>query len=446
MALIALAVFITIIITWSVAVKRNMGEAMILGFIGTALFAGQEMLPIAWAAIIEASTSVVVYAAAAFIFMAYLVEKTGVITRLTDILSSVFGRLRGGPAYVDAIVSGTLGAIAGGSNTGNAAASGSITGPWMTRTGWSRERAATVIAGNAGLGAGIPPSASMVIVAGLVASMTTLESIYIGLLCAGLYQVLHRVVVTFAFTRIDRIPRMHADEIPPFVRALSSGWPTLLIFLAAALPIVFTAGPGAIWLEESTPLGEAVGDASLIVWIPVFIIATVVAIAWRSLPRSAPAAREFAQGVITRYSTIVVIIFFAIAASEILSELGLSQEVADLLERASLPTWLLLIIVSIFVVVIAGPLSSTATVTTIGQVVILTLVDVGIDPAVAAVVLLTLASSEGASPPASGSIFVASALVGARPERTFLPLVIYYVVPITAIAVLIGLGVLPILT
>src|SRR5690606_24418041 len=241
--------------------------------------------------------------------------------------------------------------------------------------------------------------------------------------CAGLYQILHRVIVTFVFTRIDKISRMSDDEIPPFARALATGWPTLLIFLAAALPIVFTAGPGATWIEEQTPIGESIGDASLIVLIPLFIIATVVAIAWRNLPRTLPDVRAFAEGLIGRYSTIIVIIFFAIAASEILSALGLSEQVADVLAAASLPTWLLLVIIAVFVVVIAGPLSSTATVTTVGQIVILSLVDVGIDPTVAAVVLLTLASSEGASPPASGSIFVASALVGAKPERTFIPLI-----------------------
>ncbi len=39
---IALVVFIGVIIIWNVIVKRNMGEAMFLGFIATVLFGGTD--------------------------------------------------------------------------------------------------------------------------------------------------------------------------------------------------------------------------------------------------------------------------------------------------------------------------------------------------------------------------------------------------------------------
>ncbi|RAD68936.1 C4-dicarboxylate ABC transporter permease, partial [Burkholderia multivorans] len=50
----------------------------------------------------------------------------------------------------------------------------------------------------------------------------------------------------------------------------------------------------------------------------------------------------------------------------------------------------------------------------------------------------------GASPPASGSIFVASGLTEAQPEKTFIPLVIFYVVPIFILGVLIALSIVPV--
>ncbi|RAD53948.1 C4-dicarboxylate ABC transporter permease, partial [Burkholderia multivorans] len=40
LALTALAVFIAVIVIWNVVIKRNMAEAMLLGFIVTLLFAG----------------------------------------------------------------------------------------------------------------------------------------------------------------------------------------------------------------------------------------------------------------------------------------------------------------------------------------------------------------------------------------------------------------------
>ena len=187
--LVALAAFIIVIVVWNVVVKRNMGEAMILGFLATLVFAGVNAPAVAVEAIVESSASEVLYAAAGFVFMTYFVDVTGVMPKLVRILSSLMGRLRGGPALVDTAVSGLMGAMAGGSNTGNAAASGSITGPWMVRTGWPKARAATIIAGNAGLGASLPPSASMVIMIGFAGTLVTTSQIYLALLVAGLYQV-----------------------------------------------------------------------------------------------------------------------------------------------------------------------------------------------------------------------------------------------------------------
>lgn len=207
-ALIALFVFLGVIVVWNVVVKRSMAEAMLIGFVVTVLFAGMQAPQVAADALVEASGSEIMYAAIAFIFMTYLVERTGTIAKLIAILTSLLGRLRGGPAIVDTVVSGALGAVAGGSNTGNAATSGVITGPWMTRTGWTKARAATVIAGNAGLGAALPPSASMVIMIGFAGSLVTTSGVYLALLVAGGYQVLMRLGLIAWFVRRDRIPRI----------------------------------------------------------------------------------------------------------------------------------------------------------------------------------------------------------------------------------------------
>ncbi|RAG72763.1 C4-dicarboxylate ABC transporter permease, partial [Burkholderia multivorans] len=166
-------------------------------------------------AFVEASENEVLYAPVAFVFMTYFVERTGVMNKLITILSSLLGRLPGGPAYVDTVASAAMGALAGGSNTGNAAASGSITGPWMVRTGSKRERAAIVIAGKAGLGAALPPSASMIIMIGFAGTLVTTSQVYLALLVAGSYQVLLRIGLTAWFVHRDGIrPETGADHVP----------------------------------------------------------------------------------------------------------------------------------------------------------------------------------------------------------------------------------------
>ncbi|MDO5659747.1 MAG: hypothetical protein Q4G17_02080 [Staphylococcus xylosus] len=47
-------------------------------------------------------------------------------------------------------------------------------------------------------------------------------------------------------------------------------------------------------------------------------------------------------------------------------------------------------------------------------------------------------------PPASGSIYIASGIVDAKPEKTFGMLIVLYALPVIIIGWLIGMGILPI--
>ncbi|WP_206491039.1 TRAP transporter large permease subunit [Rhodococcus sp. KRD162] len=443
-ALIALAVFITVIVVWNVVVKRNMGEAMILGFLSTLPFAGLDAPAVAVESMVDATESEVLYAAAGFVFMTYFVERVGVIDKLVSILSGALGRVRGGPAFVDVVASGLMGALAGGSNTGNAAASGSITGPWMVRSGWKQSRAATVIAGNAGLGAAVPPSASMIIMIGFAGTMVTTSQVYVALLVAGLYQVLWRVALTLWFVRRDGVHREADHDSNTLRAALATGWPSTLIILGALIPIFLTVGPLSDALVASGNYGESLDEISLIVWIPVLIIAISAIVAWRELPRTLRGWAEFMAGSVPHFFTIGVLLYFAISASEVLDRLGLAEDVDSIVSGLDIPVWLLVTLVGALVVLVAGPLSSTATLSAVGQVSLVTLVGAGVNPLLAVIALLIFASTEGASPPASGSIFVACGITGAKPESTFVPLIIYYVLPITALGVLVALGIIPI--
>ncbi|WDZ92884.1 TRAP transporter large permease subunit [Nocardiopsis sp. HUAS JQ3] len=442
-ALLALAAFIAVIIVWNVVFKRNMGEAMLLGLVVTALFAGAQAPAYLLRGLVDALTHEVLYAALAFVFMAYLIDVTGLIQRILAILNSLFGRVRGGPAFIDTAGSAVFGALSG-SNSANTASSGSFTGPWMVRTGWSPTRAATVMAGNGGMGAALPPSASMVIMIGFAGGMVSTGQVYMGLLAAGTYQILLRFALIAYFVRRDGIPRADETDLLPLRESLRQGAGALTIFLGALIPIVVTAGPLAAYLENSTPLGEAMGEISLLIWIPILIIVFSLVAGRDRLPRNTRDWSALLDGALPKFATIGALLFFAIAASEILARLGLAEDVNTLLENLPVNRVLLVVAVGLVIALVAGPLSSTATLTAVGQISFLALVGVGVDPLLAVIAILVFASTEGASPPASGSIFVAAGLTGARPESTFLPLIVYYMIPIFLIGCLIGWGVLPV--
>ncbi|MCF2573990.1 TRAP transporter large permease subunit [Brevibacterium sp. UCMA 11754] len=442
-ALIALLVFIAVLIVWNVAFKRSMSEAMIIGFIATCLFAGPQALTVAWDGIASTTENEVVYAALGFVFMTYLIDQLGIMQKILDLLNSVFGKVRGGPAYVDTLASSVMGALSG-SNSGNAASTGAITGPWMVKEGWKPSRAATVVAGNSAMGAALPPSTSMVIMLGFAGGLASTGSVYLALLVSGLYQVFYRLLLITYFVWRDNIKAGNGIDVLSKGQAWKQGRVPILIYLGALIPIAVTIGPLASFLENATEVGDAMGDISIITWIPILIILFAVLIGWKKIPKTRRGLYELIAGSIPRLAPIGVLLFFAIAASSVLTELGLARDIESTLNGLDLPKWVLVAIVVVLVALIAGPLSSTATVSAIGQVSMLSMIAVGIDPVLAITVVLIAASTEGSSPPASAPIFIASGIVKARPETTFVPLIVYYLLPVMLIAVLVGIGVLPV--
>ena len=69
----------------------------------------------------------VTFAGMAFVFMGVVVAQTGLIERLIRLFDAIFGRLRGGAAYVSSLGSAAVGLVAG-----------STAGPWPTSAGEGR--------------------------------------------------------------------------------------------------------------------------------------------------------------------------------------------------------------------------------------------------------------------------------------------------------------------
>ena len=194
--LLALIVFIALIIIWAVVLKRNIVEAALISMIILPFFGGVEAGPGLLVGSLEYVLNYeVLYASLAFIVMSFLLQHSHVLDGMLHIFTRLFGRLKGGPAYVNTGLSSVLGCMSGG-NTPNAATSGAFTAEWLLRSGWTREQAATLIAANGGLGAGFPPCAGLFIVLGFptVAGFVSEGQLYIALFVTGLYQVVWRII------------------------------------------------------------------------------------------------------------------------------------------------------------------------------------------------------------------------------------------------------------
>lgn len=445
MGIVALLVFIAVTVVMNTALKRDISESLVVALLATALLGGADAPQLLVNALATAAQSEVTFAGMAFVFMGIVVQATGLIDRLIEILNSVFRRLRGGAAYVSTLSSAMIGLIAG-STAGNSATVGSVTIPWMKKTGWSSERAATLVAGNSGLGVALPPNSTMFIILALPAATgASASSVYVALACGGAYAVLYRMIVVYYWARKFNIEPTPKDSMKPFAEAFRQGWRSPSIFMGIIIPVLLTIGPLAGYLGKEAVIGEdGVKAISIIVWVPILI--TVIAlieganrIRLNNIQFRVQLRRDSHQ-----FATVGISLFAALAAATIMEELGVGDQLSGVLEAASLPRWIMLIAVAILAVLVATPLSSTATAAAIGAPAVAALTVIGLDPALAIVVVLLCTSTEGASPPVGAPIYLSAAMADADPPKMFVPLIVYFVLPMMALAWLIGMEWLPI--
>ena len=441
----SLVAYIAAIIFWNSKMKRNIGEAMVVGWIVVLAFGGGKFFDLMMRSLNFAATQETVYAALAFVFMAFVMTKTGLVNRMVDILNSTLGRIPGGAGYISTLASALMGLISG-SGSGNAAAVGAVTIPWMVKSNWSPQLSATMVSGNAGLGIALPPCSSMFLILGLgvVAEKVTTGSLYMALLTAGLWTLFYRLLLVRWFVFRYNIQPLPPEMIKPFGQTFRDGWTSLLIFAGIIIPVGLTIGPVADVLTGIKSFGpKGLKSISIIVWIPVLISWIAIFEGRKYLPKTVSGMYDLIQSSAKRFVVVGATLFFAFAAGDVMTKLGLAKDMMAILKSMQLSPLLMIILVGVLVTVIGGPLTSTATVVAIGSVSFSALIYAGVDPATAAAVILIFSSTEGATPPGAAPIFIACGIANVDPVKTFVPLILYYVLPILVIGVLIATGLLP---
>ncbi|WP_457947438.1 TRAP transporter large permease subunit [Pseudarthrobacter sp. alpha12b] len=440
----ALGAYLAVILLWTTAMKRSVGEAMILGFLVVLPFTGAAAAQVGWSALYSAATDEIVYATMAFVFMGYLLDKGGVLDRLIDLLNSLIGGVKGGPAWVSTVASAGLGGVVH-NQAAIAATVGSVTIPWMEKSKLDKPAAATLVAGNAGMGITFPFSASMFVLVGsaTVGPLLNINALVLPLLFGGLWCFLHRLIVTWLLIRKSGMTPLDAAHRLSVRTAFGQGWATLLLFVVVAIPLVITSGFLTSALSDWTG-GDVSKSVSVIVWIPVVLLITGALLGRKKLPRSGRGWGELLHGSAPRFGIVGVTVLFAFAGANALAATGLPKQMTALLNGLNLPLWLLAILIGLIVIAVAAPLSATATMAAVGTVGVAALVAAGVPATTAAVAVLVFSSCEAAVPPGGAPLYVACGIADVNPIKTFGRLLTHYALPLLVIGVLIILGVLPI--
>lgn len=450
---ISLLIYIASILVINMVLKRKMAEAMMWSFllilaIG-GIFGGKNVVALAQTGIKSAAKQEVVYASMAFVFMAFMMDKTGVIGRLVEILNSILGRLPGGSGYVSTIASALFGMVSG-SGSGNASAVGSITIPWMKQSGWSTERATTIVAGNAGLGMIFPPSSSMLLLLGMeaIAAEVTSNALYMGLMGGGMLVLAYRLAVVFFYAKKDGLKATKGTG-ETIGETFRKNVFSLIIFCGIIIPLLFQMGPtgNAIKATLNAHTENSFKSISLVMWIPILMTVFTIIEGWKYLPHDFKGWKDMIKASAPKYSEVGCLLFFAFAAASVLTKLGLQEEFTAIFETiGSYSPLLVILLIAVITSLMVGPFTGTASTTALGALSYAALRSIGLAPVACCVAFLFLVSNEGCIPPNSAPIYIASGISGLNePSKIFKNLLFHYALPVVLISILIMLGIIPVL-
>jgi TRAP transporter 4TM/12TM fusion protein len=180
--------------------------------------------------------SVAVLIVVPFTLMGQVLGRTGGAHYFADLAMSAMGNFRGGAAKIAVVGSALFGMISGAA-VSNVMAVGIVTIPLMSRSGFSRTRAAAIEAVGSTGGQQMPP----VMGAAAIIMAEFLQVPYRSVVIAATIPAVLYYAALFIHVDLEAakhgIGRAQVDEMPPFREVLRSGWhfPIPIAFLISTL-------------------------------------------------------------------------------------------------------------------------------------------------------------------------------------------------------------------
>lgn len=350
-----------------------------------------------------------------FIFMAMMLEKSGLVTDLYNCFYKWSGGLRGGLAVATIIVGTIIGAVSGVIAAG-VIGLGLIALPQMEQYKYDRGiNLGSIMAGGT-LGQLVPPSICMVVygaITGVSVGKLFAGGVVLGLFLSFLYSA---YILTRSYFQKDLCPSLPIDKRATFAEKISSlravFWPALLIIFVL----------GAILSGASTPTeGAAVGAFGAIIFSLV--------------------SRRFSRKILWEVSvqTLKVtsmvgwIIFSAKAFGSVFSGIGGNTFVAKIATSMPGGHWGTLILCTAFVLFLGMFLETVAMIMLAAPIVSPLLVNLGFNPLWWGLVFMMLLQVAYLSPPFGFALFY---LKGVTPPKITLEEIYWSSLPFIGIQII----------
>ncbi|MEL7138119.1 MAG: TRAP transporter large permease [Pseudomonadota bacterium] len=435
--MLMLIIFLTLIVLICLNVPIAVALA-VSGVVGLLVNEGTSSLVTVALDMYDGATKFSLIAIPMFVLAGAIMNAGGVTDRLIAFVTAIVGFIRGGLAMVNIGVSLFFAEISG-SAVADVAALGSVLIPQMKKRGYSAPFSAAVTSSSASLAIIIPPSIPMILYA--TSANTSVEQLFVAGFVPGLLGAAGLMGVAYAFARrynlpteeafnVKRLRETFVDALPAFslpiiilggifggiVTATEAAGLAVLAALVVsgwydAADAVELAGAAASHDEEVATWGEWLVETA----IPSLatLVVSVVTLGLRNRSKRARLRRAMLDGGM-QTAVVMVLVAASVLMGGFLTRAQIPQELAASILAFTDKTWVILLILNVFFLIVGFFLHSAAAIILVIPIVIPLIQQAGIDPVhFGLIVTLNLAIGQQ-TPPVASVLITACSVANAR--------------------------------
>ncbi|MEM6678768.1 MAG: TRAP transporter large permease [Pseudomonadota bacterium] len=326
-----------------------------------------------------------------FVLAGAIMNAGGVTDRLIAFVTAIVGFVRGGLAMVNIGVSLFFAEISG-SAVADVAALGSVLIPQMKKRGYSAPFSAAVTSSSASLAIIIPPSIPMILYA--TSANTSVEQLFVAGFVPGLLGAAGLMGVAYMFARRYNLPTEEAFNLKRLRETFVDALP------AFSLPIIILGGifGGIVTATEAAGLA---------------VLAAFAVGLWYGDMDFRHLRRAMLDGGM-QTAVVMVLVAASVLMGGFLTRAQIPQELAAQILAFTDQTWVILLILNIFFLIVGFFLHSAAAIILVIPIVIPLIQQAGIDPVhFGLIVTLNLAIGQQ-TPPVASVLITACSVANAR--------------------------------
>jgi C4-dicarboxylate transporter DctM subunit len=422
MAWFYLGLVLFVVIAMFIFLKRPMYEAMFCSFLVLLIATGR--LKYFGHYMVETSQSYLLFTMMAFMVFGVIVERSGIIADLLNIIVALVGRFTGGAGYVALFAGAAMGAFCG-TGSGTVAATGTFTIPAMKRTGFSSELSASIAAAAGTLGPIIPPSGAIPIMFemldAVIPGYCTAAQFWNFAWAVSFWLIVQRVITLWILIRHNKVTPMPKEELPELKDALKKGWKTLILPVTMFLPFIFANSFSDTLVTER--LGKASAESFsqfILVTIPC-VSCFITLLLWRDKGNKLKLSSimQMIGGGIQTVAPIILMTFSGYAMGSLLNDLNFSDELIAQFEAIHVSKWAVILIAPLIFTFFGMFMESSSCYFLFGPVFIPIAIAVGIHPMIAAMMVNVMCNAQGQmSPPFALCLLVSIGIAEADFKKT----------------------------